>query len=48
MWCGKHAAFTMPPVTHYHLGPNILLSSLFSNAFNLYSSLRQEPNNKWY
>jgi hypothetical protein len=29
--------FLYPPVTYTHLGPNILLSFLFSNCFNLYS-----------
>ena len=38
--CGSSlCSFLHPPVTLYPLGPNILLSTLFSNTFSLHSSL---------
>jgi hypothetical protein len=37
VWCG--CSLLQPSTTSSHLGPNILLSTLFSNIFNLWSSL---------
>jgi len=38
-WSYSRCAFLQSPVTYYLLGPNFFLSTKFSNAFSLYSSL---------
>jgi hypothetical protein len=39
LWSSSLCSFLQPPVTSSLFGPNILLSTLFSNTFNLCSSL---------
>jgi hypothetical protein len=39
LWCSSLCSFLQPPVTSSLFGPNILLSTLFSNILSLCSSL---------
>jgi hypothetical protein len=40
LWSISLCNFLQPPLTFFHLGPNILLGTLYSNTLNLCSSLR--------
>jgi hypothetical protein len=39
LWSSSFCSFCQPPITSSLFSPNILLSTLFSNTLNLYSSL---------
>jgi hypothetical protein len=39
LWSSSLCSFLQPPITSSLFSPNILISTLFSNTFSLYSSL---------
>jgi hypothetical protein len=47
LWSSSLCSFLQPPLTHSLFGPNILLSTLFSNALSLCSSLNVSDQNHW-